>query len=63
MGVLEGRLGGGPEEPPREYEEDAESAARSRRAMERFTGGAKAVAFYLDRITILLFLVRTGGIS
>eukprot|EP00614_Pseudopedinella_elastica_P005624 CAMPEP_0172609112 /NCGR_PEP_ID=MMETSP1068-20121228/29143_1 /TAXON_ID=35684 /ORGANISM="Pseudopedinella elastica, Strain CCMP716" /LENGTH=80 /DNA_ID=CAMNT_0013412561 /DNA_START=64 /DNA_END=304 /DNA_ORIENTATION=+ len=32
---------GGPEETPREYEEDADVAARSRRATERCTRGGK----------------------
>ena len=51
---LEERVGRGPEEPPREYEEDTEAAARSRRALERLTRGAKAVAEeLLDRKAVL----------
>ena len=44
-----------PEEPPREYEDDAEAASRSRRAMERCIRGAGVVAkVFLDRVAILL---------
>ena len=53
--VLEERERPGPEEPPREYEEDSEAATRSRRAMGRCTRGAGVVGkVFLDRVAILL---------